>query len=440
MPYLASLPGGDWYVARQARTHNSVCCPNRGTVLTGQTNLHNGILGNSQCGKFSENEYLPVALKRAGYATGHFGKFLNCFPSSHWKQRADGSWPTPKGWDHFVAHHGTPRYYDFDVVDNGAYHTVTNTGPETYEPYWFADRLTRWVDEQDGPWFAYFTPFGPHSPAHSGPGYDTTMSSPTPDLPNYNEGCAGAFDPSIADKPSFLADEPCTHTANRSNAKGAQWGVDQAFRTIHQHLASLGQLENTVILYLSDNGMALGSHRWPAKTCAYEECHTIPFMLRVPGFPGGTIERMVSNMDVTPTLLQIAGATTTRPPDGLSLVPLLTDPNAEWRADQFLWSVGMKYRAIRDDCAVRNPCWLYVEYMNAERELYDLSADPYQLTQLLPNAATGYAGQPGWEDPANPVLLELQARLAAAYTQGGGTVWPDCKAGTSGCIPAPDSD
>jgi arylsulfatase A-like enzyme len=434
MPFLASMPGNDWYVARQARTHNSLCCPNRGTTLTGQTSLHNGILGNSSCKDFDEREYLPVALQRAGYSTGHFGKFLNCYPNAHWKERADGTWPIPAGWDRFVGHIGTPSYYAFDVVDDGVDYIVPNTGPNSYEPYWFRDQLIEWVDQQNGPWFAYYTPFGPHSPSDVAPGYTTSMSKVTPDIPNFREGCPGAFDPSNADKPSFYQSRACT--GSRGNGKGAQWGVDQAFKSIYQHLAALGQLENTVILFLSDNGMALGSHRLTGKECAYEVCHTIPFMLKVPGMPGGTLERMVSNLDITPTLLELAGGSTTRLPDGLSLLPLLSDPNVPWRDDQFLWNQAERYRAIRDDCAVRNPCWLYVEYMNGERELYDLQTDPFQLNQLLPNSVTGYPGDPAWTDPANPLLLELEARLAAAYVQGGGGVWPDCKPGSSRCLPA----
>jgi arylsulfatase A-like enzyme len=145
-------------------------------------------------------------------------------------------------------------------------------------------------------------------------------------------------------------------------------------------------------------------------------------------------------MDVMPTLLELVGGSTTRPPDGLSLVPLMLDPDAPWRDEQFLWNSAEKYRAIRDDCAVRNPCYWYAEYEDGQHELYELNSDPYQLMQLLPNAVTGYEGQPGWTDPQNPVLVALKARLAAAYAEGGGVNWPPCKVTSKKCTPTSDPD
>ena len=378
------------------------------------------MLGNSQCSGFSDAEYLPVALQRAGYVTGLFGKFLNCYPSAMWPQKADGSWLVPNGWDRWVAHKDTPKYYDFPVIEDGVEVFVSGSAPQNYEPYWFRDRLVDWVDQQSEPWFAYFTPFGPHSPRDKAPGYSPSMSGPTPDLPNYNEGCPGAFDPSIADKPSSVQGKACLAAHGRANAKGAQWGVDQAFKSIYEHLDATGQLDNTVILFVDDNGVALGSHRISGKTCAYDECHAIPFMIKVPGLPGGDIERMISNLDVTPTLLELAGGSTTRPQDGQSLVPLLLDPSTPWREDQFLWNGSEKYRSVREDCAVRNPCYWYTEYEDGQRELYELHSDPFQLTQLLPNPVTGYPGQAGWNDPSNPTLVGLKARLATIYAQGAG--------------------
>jgi membrane-anchored protein YejM (alkaline phosphatase superfamily) len=283
--------------------------------------------------------------------------------------------------------------------------------------------LTSLEADDDTPWFAYYSPYGPHAPGTACPGCSESQVGATPDLPNFKEGCPGAPDPSVFDKPSFIQAAKCTGPG-RTNGKLAQLGVDNAFRDLYDHLTALGELDDTVILFMSDNGMALNSHRVNAKTCAYEECHTIPFMLKMPGSPGGDIERMISNLDVYSTLLDIARGTVQRPQDGMSILPLLSDPEAPWRTEQFLWNKQEQYRALREDCAVRNPCWLYVEYENGERELYDLHTDPYQLDQLLPNPTTGYAGVAGWEDPDHPTVVSLRTRLADLYAAGGGTRWP----------------
>ena len=292
-----------------------------------------------------------------------------------------------------------------------------------------------WLDSLETndqqPWLTYFTPFGPHAPGSACPDPDCTSAivpPRPPNLPNFLEGCPGAADPSIADKATFAADGSCSNPGRGGNAPLAQLGVDRAFQRLYNHLVQLGEIDNTIILFVSDNGMALGSHRIADKTCPWDGCHTVAFMLRLPGQPGGDIHRMVSNLDVYSTLAELAGAPILRPQDGMSIVPLITNPNAPWRNDQFLWNGkgDDAYRTLREDCAAPghlppNPCRVFIQFEDGQEELYDLNVDPFQLTNLVSNAVTGYVGQ---LEPQDPVVVDMRTRMLAAFEAAGGGKWP----------------
>jgi N-acetylglucosamine-6-sulfatase len=405
MHWLASQPGGSWWVSTQTRYHGSVCCPDRASTLTGQTNLHNHQYGNSDDPTW-EGETLPTALQRNGYRTGLFGKYLN--PYNH-------NGDDPPGWDRWLAQISLPSYYNFDVADGGNQSSIAYTVPKTddtsYDAYWFRDRLIPWVDDQHAagrPWFAYYAPYAPHEPSGAPGGITTADYSVPPSLPNKAEGCTGATDPSIADKPTFVQDNACK-TAGRSNGNKAQVAVDRAIHSMYDNLAATGQLDNTIIVFMGDNGQSLNSHRITGKQCAYEECHTNPLMIRVPGTAGGHLDRIVSNIDVMPTLLALTGSSTTITMDGMNAAPLFVGDTSGWRTDNYQHNGDPAhpevddYDTVRQDCVVHIPCYVYTVYHDGERELYDLTADPYQLTNLLPNPTTGYAGVSGWDD-SNPEI------------------------------------
>jgi arylsulfatase A-like enzyme len=167
--------------------------------------------------------------------------------------------------------------------------------------------------------------------------------------------------------------------------------------------------------------------------------------VRVPLFiydsdqPGGTVDRLVSKLDLTPTIYDWTVAKPLLPPDGKSLVPLYTEAASSWPTDTYIshlriqdgiWDVR-PWHAIRQDCAVVRPCYKLVRYpastapladgttisLGEEFELYDLSHDPWELTNLLPDTVTGYRGQPGWS-MSNPIVVDLMKRLAAHEASG----------------------
>ena len=227
MPFTASLPGGDWYVAHQARTHNSVCCPNRGrptdrdrpTFTTACSAMRNAPA-------FSDTEYLPVALARR-LRTGHFGKFLNCFPSATWT--IPGRWfmDVPKGWDRWVA-------------DKERRSTTTSPSSRTAVQHWSAGAGRRttsrtgsvtasWTGSVSSPepWFAYFTPFGPQPPGTSARILAEHRRALRPTSRTTTRDAQGRSTRRSPTQPVSRSRAGHARRARPVQRKGAQWGVDR---------------------------------------------------------------------------------------------------------------------------------------------------------------------------------------------------------------------
>jgi arylsulfatase A-like enzyme len=203
--------------------------------------------------------------------------------------------------------------------------------------------------------------------------------------------------------------------------------VDEMVVSLVQTLEETGTLDNTYIVFSSDNGYHLGEHRLPVgKSTPYDESVRVPLIVRGPGVPVGVnVDQITLNTDLAPTFAELAGAPVADFVDGRSFAPLLNGQvAADWRygflIEHFLRSdyetVATPVASITEaeevpemgispvDAphydAVRTAGYLYVEYADGERELYDLRTDPYALQN---EAATA--------DPA--LLTELSASLAA---------------------------
>src|SRR5215217_1273588 len=164
-------------------------------------------------------------------------------------------------------------------------------------------------------------------------------------------------------------------------------------------LIERGQLDNTVFIFMTDNGFSFGAHRWVQKMCVYEECVRTPLLIRYPGIGGNRTEtRLVSSVDIAPTLAALSEVSPTHKVDGRSLVPLLNGTATEWRQ-----SLLLEYQGHPDPdeppafWAVRTPEWKYVELETDGkwRELYrasishgarpssDRKRDPYELVNVV---------------------------------------------------------
>ncbi len=161
--------------------------------------------------------------------------------------------------------------------------------------------------------------------------------------------------------------------------------VDDSIGQLVDTLKATGQYDNTIFIYTSDNGYYIGDHGLWDKRSAYDESLRIPLLVRFPGVvePGRVIDEMILNIDLAPTLLDIAGAPIPANMQGKSFRALLEGRRTTWRDEFFYQYFAEKpYPETPSMVAVRTNGWKYVEYPADIPELYDLANDPTELTNL----------------------------------------------------------
>jgi N-acetylglucosamine-6-sulfatase len=379
-------------------THSCVsfalCCPSRATFLTGQYAHNHGVLGNRAptggYGRLDRRETLPVWLQRAGYRTMHVGKFLNRYGLDL------GPYNVPPGWDEW---HGsvdplTYQYYGTTLNENGALRSY----PSDYSTDLYAGRAVDLIGraaKHDAPFFLSVAFLAPHDGGPRELSDPAGVLTPLPAPRHRDRFVAEPLPPSVrasfneadmSDKPAYLRAFP---PIGRQRAEAIEenyrqrleslLAVDEAVAAIANALRAGGELDNTLVIFTSDNGFFHGEHRMPnEKMLVYEPSIRVPLIMRGPGVPAGAERRqLVTNADLAPTILDVAGASPTKPQDGSSLMPLLADPRLEWGRDLLI--EGAEGFIVRGFAAIRTYRYVYAEYTTGERELYDLERDPHQL-------------------------------------------------------------
>ncbi len=384
-----------------------VCCPSRATILTGRYAHNHGVWTNEepQGGDqgFKEkglaHDTIATRLKQEGYATGLFGKYFNGYGNNHY---------VPPGWDKWFAFVGNRSDDSYEVVSEGELRTVNRS--EWHPTDLIADRADQFVRSHEGePWFAYVAPHDPHGPYYPAPRHAHDFDGiQLPDKPSFD-----TVDPS---QPSYVRDQPPLSDAEKreltwtyEDKLEALQAVDDLVAGLIETLEKTDQIDNTYIVYATDNGYMLGEHRLTQKGKPYEESIRTPLLIRGPDVPAGeTRTQLVSNVDLAPTFAELAGAEPPAKPDGRSLVPLLSgDPPTSWRQALLLERRGEKLAWA----GVRTSRYAYFEYEETgEEELYDVRSDPYQLKSIHKSA-----------DPA--LLEDLRTRLKALENCAGA----DCR-------------
>lgn len=166
--------------------------------------------------------------------------------------------------------------------------------------------------------------------------------------------------------------------SNRVSSATCSWAS-----RIWAALEATGEADNTVVVFVSDNGYLWGEHRqFFGKDAAFDESIRVPLIIRAPGLVGGPRQesRLALNIDLAPTLAAMAGVTPSSPVDGVSLVPLLRDVATDWRTDFLVEHFDFSSTGLRDSTGVRTGAWKYTEYsVTGDSELYDLVNDPDEL-------------------------------------------------------------
>src|SRR5206468_88656 len=137
--------------------------------------------------------------------------------------------------------------------------------------------------------------------------------------------------------------------------------VDDGIGSLESELQAEGRLQNTLWVFLSDQGIEIGEHRLLGKDVPYEEAIRTPLIMRWDGgnWALGTNSALVANVDLAPTIAEAAG-TTMPGAEGMNLLPVLADPSTPWRQEMLLEHMGGKARP--SFCGVRTPDFTYVQY------------------------------------------------------------------------------
>lgn len=364
---------------------NPICCPSRASILTGDYSHTTGVYRQTPpFGRFEwfrDGSALPTWLDDAGYTTGLFGKYLDGY------QHAALTGYVPPGWDRWVAFvHAA--YYGYKLTVDGTIRTHGSSIAD-YSTDVLAREAVEFILGSDGPLFLYFSPAAPHWPATAAPNDAEAFT----DLPPWRPA---AFDErDVSDKPPWVRWLPPLTSERRAEIDALRedqyrslLAVDRAVASIVSALEVAGRLENTLIVYTSDNGLAWGEHRWTKKEAPYEEVIRVPLVMR---WDAGAVrsgtrsEAFALNLDIAPTIVEAMGGVAPVM-EGRSLLPVLrgTVP-ADWR-DDFLVEHLVGRNPVPTYCAVRSRGWMYVRYADGEQELYDLSSDPAQLDNLASSA------------------------------------------------------
>ena len=378
-----------------AYVSESLCCPSRATTLRGQYPHNTQVMRNGPpqgghqtfVARGLEDDTVGHWLRDEGYTTGFVGKYMNGYDASY----------KPPGWSYWYAKAdgGTPGER---VNANGPTRNLAGDGKTWTDR--LAPKATGFLDRStdgagDGPFALFFWPTQPHLEAgdyanrYAGLYRDEPLAS----KPSFDEA-------DVSDKPRWIRELPRIGEAKTGQLR--QWRrnqlrslrqVDDAVGGMLELLARRGELDNTYVVYTTDNGTGMGDHRWfnrhGMKQTPYEEAANVYSFVRGPGIEGGTSEgRLTLNNDFAPTFVDMAGGTAPEFVDGRSMLPMLRGEPTPWRTAIMNERPINAGHGITPYHAIITERHTYAEYTNGDRELYDRETDPYQLRSQHQNPDT----------------------------------------------------
>lgn len=376
-----------------------LCCPSRTSLIRGQYPHNTNILENApgfrnfyRNGR--EEETVATWLNTAGYETALAGKYMNGYPVTA------GDNYVPPGWTdwHVFFHHGPEDdeggyYFNYTMSENGRL-VEYGSEPEEYSTDVLRERSVEFIEKsmQDrSPFFLMITTTAPHGPSIPAPRHDGVLADlEYPQKPSFLTEDVNEKPAAVLEAATIPGEEFDVYDANAFYRKRAETllAVDEMVLEIVQTLEQGGQLGNTYIIFTSDNGFHMGEHNFSGgKELPYIEDVNVPFFVRGPGImPGTSISQIAANIDLAPTIAEMAGTGTAEFVDGRSILPLLRSqgtPVEDWRSG-LLIEAGY---TNRDSSAlifrsIRTATYVYIEYFDGTIEYYDLVADPYERENL----------------------------------------------------------
>jgi len=413
-PHLDSLATNGVHI-QNAFVTTSLCSPSRASILTGLYTHKHGVIDNQRAVP-EGTLFFPQYLQRAGYETAFIGK---------WHMGRHNDDPRP-GFDHWVSFRGQGKY-----LPPSPDYTLNVDGKRVKQKGYITDELTDyavdWLEKRNDekPFFLYLSHKAVHAnftPAerHQGRYADADLSF----LPKGEEISAENNSPRwVRDQQnswhgidfSYHSDKGLDYLYRRYCE--SVLAVDDSVGRVLQTLKEMGVHDETLVIYMGDNGFMWGEHGLIDKRVSYEASIRVPMLMQCPDlFDGGKpIEHVVGNIDVGPTVLHAAGLHAPDYMDGQSFLTLPTDPDQPWR-DYFLYVYYWEknFPQSPTQFALRGNRFKYITYYGLwdTDELYDLTTDPEEVNNLIHDPA--YQG----------VAKEMENELYRLLGEAGGMAIP----------------
>jgi N-acetylglucosamine-6-sulfatase len=407
----------------------SLCSPSRASILSGVYAHTHGVLNNFT--EYPTNfRSFPMVLQAAGYDTAYIGK---------WHMGEENDQPRP-GFNWFVTHKGQGKYFDTEFCFNGGKREVV----KGYYTTRVTDMAEEWINRPhaDKPWLLMLGHKAPHSFYFPEPKYEKAFDGVRVAYPET------AF--LLDDKPAWIKDRLYTWHGiygplfewrkqfpdDRPEAvkdfaamTRAYWGtllsVDDSVGRLLALLQQRGELDNTIIVYMGDNGLLNGEQGMVDKRTMHEPSIRIPLMVRYPGLVPTSrprvIEQQVLTIDMAPSLLELCGASPLPNIHGRSWVKLARQGDPAWRTSWFYhYNYEKQFPYTPNVRGVRTDTWKYMHYPHGDgqpdrhlAELYNIEFDPDERHNLIANPK--YAS----------VVADLRAQLATLMAATGITAQND---------------
>ncbi|MEM9941601.1 MAG: sulfatase [Planctomycetota bacterium] len=375
----------------------SLCSPSRASILSGLYAHSHGVSNN-----FTEYPKdmvsFPLQLQRSGYRTAYVGK---------WHMGEKNDMPRP-GFDHFVTHKGQGKYFDTEFNFNGNDRRVV----KGYYTHVVTEMAIDWIGKQksDQPWCLMVGHKAPHSFYFPEKKYQNSFDQVDIQYPqsafNLDDKPAwfkkrlstwhGIYGP-LFDWRKEFPDESPEAVKDFAAMVRAYWGtllsVDDSVGDIYEFLTNTGQLDNTLIIFTSDNGLLEGEHGMVDKRTGHEPSIRIPLVVRYPGLTqkARVIPQITATIDFAPSILEICNAPPIPKVHGQSWKRLAEGDSSGWRTSFYYeYNYEHQFPYTPNVRALRTDRWKYIRYPHGDgspdrhlAELYDLAADPGENNNLI---------------------------------------------------------
>lgn len=392
---------------RNAFVTTSLSSPSRASILTGMYSHAHKVVDNS-APLPAGLTFFPEYLQKAGYKTAFFGK---------WHMGNDSGAPQP-GFHHWEGFRGQGEYYNPRINTNGEWVQYKDS---TYVTDLLTEHAIDFMKQQQAnneQFFVYLSHKGVHdnfaaAKRHKDSYKDKELVLPPSfNTPKYGMAELPSIDPATGKAasgkdyygehmmPDWVKNQRESWHGVDYSYHGRPWdvqvrrycetlrSVDESIGSVLDYLKEAGLDENTLVIYMGDNGFAWGEHGLIDKRQFYEESVRVPMLARCPGlFKGGiVVENMVQNVDIAPTIMDYLGVSKAEQMVGYSFVPLLKGEKADWRERifyEYYWEHEFPQTPTMH--GVRTDQYKYIRYHGVwdTNEFYDLKNDPYEMTNLI---------------------------------------------------------